>query len=719
MKGPMAVLIVLAMILPSGLSLVQATEPGTGAETPAGDVNNPLPEGFVEQTWTDDMIHIGKFSFDPLVNLPDILPEYSLESPSGYYIVQLEDMSGYEDLESTGASILQYVPTNSYMVEMRSGVADEVRGLDCVRWVGIYQPAYKILGDIPYAAPVDIRLDMFQYDESALLPSDAVDLRRDAQVGIPDKFPTVQTLGERNDISARFEDGTELEDRAFASIVGKLDAEFPEQSGLPSFDEQLKKMWTSRLDTLLGVTGGELVSYRGEDVAHVRVHYSAIPLLARIPQVQYVSQWDEIEFSMDIIRTSDPMTGQDNAQTMGYDGSTWRTYYPGALPGVVVDNGIDPAHPDLTHVTRYNSPVNDVGNNHGTSTTGIVFGDGTGDSTLRGALSSGYGAMAQHTMDEAVAKDTNQLDDGYFSSHSYFTGNNDGWYDSRANELDNDLWTDQAFVYVFGAGNVPNADGEHVTGEGCAKNVITVGGLWPGNGGTASYADDQWTHASWGAGGNHGPTDYGALKPDVAMFYDDIATTYNTGDAASGYTSAFGGTSGATPIVAGCVGQFTEAWIDDYFGNNVGNNKPVSGATVKAAIINTADHSFPNDVSRYNAGWGYPHNDWFFDGRGWIFHDYADYRDSARLTNDGGAPDEIVPSTTTWPLRVTLSWYDQAGGAAGGDDDTVNRLVNDLNLRVVDTNNGDVFYGNMGMMTSQETASGTGTNPWSGGGKNP
>ncbi|MCK4718777.1 MAG: S8 family serine peptidase, partial [Thermoplasmata archaeon] len=634
-----------------------------------------------EEAGTESMpgytpLSLGQYVFDPLEGLPTLPDELYKASPGRHYVVQMAGTpeTWMDTFEEAGADVLQYVPVNGLIIEADDQAASDLQMDASVRWIGTYQPAYKIMDDIDQQAMLDLRVEIFPYDESVwgwegmsrLEVAPSVDLT----------FPMLEDPVKRPD-----------------GVLGIIEDIPLDKPKMQSLDERLKETWLSRLTGLAAVTGGEFLGWRGEEVAHVHIPTAALPSLAALPMVKYVCQWEEVHPLMDIIRQPDPMTGMNTAQNFGYNGSRWAEHYPEALCGVVMDNGIDQTHPDFANAQLFD-PASDAGNNHGSSMFGIVFGSGELDQRYRGALCNGNGAFTSYTNDEANIKDTNQGDDGYFSVHGYFTGENDGWYDSRSNELDNDLWTDQAYVYVFGAGNVPNADGEHVTGEGCAKNVITVGGLWPGGtNGSATLSDDLWEHPTHGKAGCHGPTDYGALKPDLAMFYDEITTTANTIDYPSGYIDSFGGTSGACAIVAGCAGLFTGAWIDDHFGNNPGHGKPTCGATVKAAIINTADHAFPSDVDRYNAGWGYPHLDPFFDGRGWTFHDYDDTR-----TADSGedTPAEIVPSTTSWPLRITLSWYDQSGGAAGNDGDGINRLVNDLNLRVVDQNNGDVYYGNMG-----------------------
>jgi len=622
-------------------------------------------------------IVVGSYRFDPLEGLPELPSHLRCKAPQGYYIVQFHGSvseAQLKTLESAGAVIENYVPNNACIVEMRPAAARVVAGLDFVRWLGPYEPAYKFIGEIPDAGPVDVRLDVFPYREELMRPEGK------------------DTLSEVGDLLERF---PTLENPVRTPIDGSQRAPLKRKTGLPTLEEKLKETWRSRIEERVSLLEGEAVAWRGEDVLHVVVPRAAVSSLARMPEVKYVSEWQENKPLMDEITS---VSGIDYGQSKGYNGGKWAGYFGGnAIPGVVMDGpGFDTTHPDLQNI----EPVVHDPDYHATASLGIVFGTGALNEAYRGILPNATGGFASMSGDENSVKDSNQADNGYFSSHGYYSGANDGWYDSRSNELDNDLYNDQQYVYFFGAGDVPNADGEHVTGEGCAKNVVTVGGVDPDG-----YWDDD---------GCHGPTDYGALKPDIVHYNEGVTTC---APMPVGYAD-FSGTSASTSIVAGMGGQFIESWLDDYFGNNPGHALPNSGSTVKAALINTADHAnFGSDgIGRYEMGWGVPHNNWFWDGRGWLFSDYEDFRTA---DDDGGEPVEVVPTTTTWPLRITLSWYDPPGGAAGADGDTTNRLVNDLNLRVVDLNSGDVYYGNMGMLTSQATSPGSGTNPWSGGGKNP
>lgn len=59
-----------------------------------------------------------------------------------------------QSLTNLGARVLDYMPNYSHVVSMTPAVAEKVRGLKFVRWVGPYQPAYKLSAEL---VPADAR----------------------------------------------------------------------------------------------------------------------------------------------------------------------------------------------------------------------------------------------------------------------------------------------------------------------------------------------------------------------------------------------------------------------------------------------------------------------------------------------------------------------------------------------------------------------------------
>ncbi|NRA97489.1 MAG: S8 family serine peptidase, partial [Planctomycetes bacterium] len=218
--------------------------------------------------------------------------------------------------------------------------------------------------------------------------------------------------------------------------------------------------------------------------------------------------------------------------------------------------------------------------------------------------------------------------------------------------------------------------------EAWAKNVISVGGISHYN--TLFDGDDAWTTASIG------PAADGRMKPNVAAFYDAIYTTTS----GAGYTSSFGGTSGATPIVAGCVGLIHEMWHAGIFGNATGatvfDSRP-SDTLVRALLFASATPwdftGGAHNRARTRQGWGRPDLEKLHAHRD-VIH-WVD--ESDLLVNLQTSTRWVTVQAGRPELRVALVWADPAGTTSAN----LHR-VNDLDL-VITSPTGVVYHGNWGL----------------------
>jgi hypothetical protein len=70
---------------------------------------------------------------------------------SGYYLVQFRGPilpEWKEALQKQGAIVFDYIPQFAYIVRMNSAMTARVQSLDSVRWVGLYQPAFRLSTDL-------------------------------------------------------------------------------------------------------------------------------------------------------------------------------------------------------------------------------------------------------------------------------------------------------------------------------------------------------------------------------------------------------------------------------------------------------------------------------------------------------------------------------------------------------------------------------------------
>src|SRR5690606_15877679 len=155
----------------------------------------------------------------------------------------------------------------------------------------------------------------------------------------------------------------------------------------------------------------------------------------------------------------------------------------------------------------------------------------------------------------------------------------------------------------------------------------------------------------------------------------------------------FGGTSGATPSVAGALGLMFEMWSQGLFGNEIDpggdvfDNRP-HAATAKAMMINTAaPYEIDSDKLRVRQGWGIPNLENLYDNRDQFF-----IVDEAEAIEpfETATYDLTVPSGRD-DLRVTMVFLEPKGPAVGGVD-----RINDLDLKVTSPS-GTVYWGNNGL----------------------
>ena len=229
---------------------------------------------------------------------------------------------------------------------------------------------------------------------------------------------------------------------------------------------------------------------------------------------------------------------------------------------------------------------------------------------------------------------------------------------------------------VYDPDTDPAGDGEVEAGYdtipvvGNAKNMMTVGAVYDASqdGLRAPAAADMTTYSGWG------PTDDGRIKPDIVANGSLLYSCSAAGDEAYTYMS---GTSMATPNAAGSA-----ALILEHYGNLFPGSY-LRASTLKGLILHTAD-----DLGRpgpdYVYGWGLMntraavdlltlHAETPGDGllREATLHNGATDRYTFRFAGEGA-------------VKVTACWTDPAGAESYALDDRTPRLVNDLDLRVID-----------------------------------
>ncbi|KAJ5470000.1 hypothetical protein N7530_007357 [Penicillium desertorum] len=288
-------------------------------------------------------------------------------------------------------------------------------------------------------------------------------------------------------------------------------------------------------------------------------------------------------------------------------------------------------------------------------------------------------------------------------------------YDPSSAEIDRFVWEHPEMVICFAAGNDGRdnfpangiIDLAQIGAHAAAKNCITVGASESDRGNPRTYhsvwpseypmppirndpiADDANGMAAFSS---RGPTKEGRIKPDVVAPGTSILSARsrasslspsNIWGTAGGDWVFMGGTSMATPLVAGCVAVLRQTLRDPQRGYQP------SAALIKALLINGATELIgqynPPETGQSpnpNSGWGRVNlaNSVVFGSQ-----PDAGYVEAGPLKQGDEREVFSIPIPIgNKHLKVTLVWTDPPGPC----------LQNDLNLTVVV--DGQERHGNMG-----------------------
>ena len=411
--------------------------------------------------------------------------------------------------------------------------------------------------------------------------------------------------------------------------------------------------------------------------------------IAARDDVLFIGPWGPPVAAMNNVRI---VGGADYVESVaGYTGLGVR--------GEIMDNGCQIDHPDYASRIEVRLGPADL-QTHGTSTFGIVFGDGSGNANARGMMPQANGVFSMWSPADRYT-DVGQLRNStwqcVFQSNSWGTSPFTATYTAESSELDRAVF-DFDVIILQAQGNY---GGTSTLRQAWGKNIVSVGGINHRN--TLSKADDGWFGDA-----SIGPAYDGRIKPDLSFWYDNILTT-TTGD---NYTYGFGGTSAATPETAGHFGLFFQMWSDGIFGNPVNlsgtvyQNRP-HASTAKAVMINTAvPYDFSGtgaDLTRVHQGWGLANVAQLYDLRNnmQIVNETETVENFETIEHaryfESGAP-------MTDALRATLVWTDIEGTTAASQ-----HRINNLDLRVTSPS-GVIYYGNNGLLEGNWSTSGGSAN---------
>lgn len=602
---------------------------------------------------------------DPPVGLASAVQDTD-SSATNYIIVQVSgplDQEQLGALEGTGAAILEFVPENAYVCSYPPADLDAVLALPFVTWAGPYLEGFKIAPELrtPLSDP---RPSVMSADEIGTSMSQEP---RDVEVVLHrDADP-------------------EAERERIAEAV-RLNASELEMAGHKVF-LSVRPQMLSRLAAIDGVR-------HIEEAVRNKLHNSvALGIMAVDP----IHNGGGLRGDGQIVAVADT----------GFDKGSLTSVHP-AFSGRVV------------RLFALGRPTSNDPDGHGTHVAGSVLGDGTSAAMGGPVTGSAPGArlVLQSIMDASGGLGGIPASLQTLFAQAYAEGarvHTNSWgadvqgrYTSDSREVDQYVWNNRDLTILFSAGNEGvdrNANGivdlGSVGSPGTAKNCITVGASeslrpaiskkwgtpWPTDYPAAPLRDDLWADNADGmaAFSSRGPTRDGRIKPDVVAPGTAILSAHSRdasvgsfwGTSIDGDYCFMGGTSMATPLVAGCA-----ALVRQSLGGNP------SAALVKAMLINGAvdliGQYAPSEaaaVPNFAEGFGRVN---MVSTLGQAEGVDLTWFDEGGALRTGGSWRHRVTLQQAGALKVTLVWTDPPGEG----------LQNDLDL-IVRGPQGSERHGNM------------------------
>ena len=240
-----------------------------------------------------------------------------------------------------------------------------------------------------------------------------------------------------------------------------------------------------------------------------------------------------------------------------------------------------------------------------------------------------------------------------------------------------DYWVFGNEPYLDDTFRPSDGDYDCINGSALSKNILTVGAVEDLPWGYQSPSDILMSSfSSWG------PTDDGRIKPDLVA---DGVALYSTNNVSNDSYLVASGTSSASPSATGSLALLQEHY------RNLNDNQVMKSSTLKALAIHTTKEAGLNPGPDYQFGWG-----------------LLDTKAAAELItfnqNNSESIQELIlnnneniaiafNSSGLAPIKATIVWNDPAGTpVAPQSNPTAPMLINDLDIRLTCSSNGEVFY---------------------------
>lgn len=623
---------------------------------------------------------------------------------AGYYLVQFQGPiaeSDVESLEAAGAEVFDYIPDFAFIIKMDSATRATVERQAQVRWVGVYQPAYRMTPDLLARAA--------RVNETATREPAGADGKKAGGV-IPEEDVPISLVVSifRGEPVA-----------PVAALVQKMGGEILDQS---------QTEWQSKLKVTLPAAA--LV-----DVATL----SGVRWIEPAPQWRLHNDKSDNIMGVRPLWTTQGLYGAGQVVAVCDTGLDQGSTAPASLHDDFEDGSGNSRV--LAIYDRAGDGASDVNSGHGTHVAGSVLGNGARSGANPASHTypeSAYVGMApearlimqavEHNATGYLTGIPMDLNDLFIQAktggahlHTNSWGSDvSGQYTTDSEAVDQFMWSNKDFTIFFSAGNAGidnNADGVvdlySLGSPATAKNCVTVG---------ASENDRPAISSTWGGGrpadfpanpvrddrvadniaglaafSGRGPVLDGRYKPDVVAPGTFIASVRSSQASETGwggidaYYMYMGGTSMSTPLTAGAATLIRQYYTDR-------ESHTPSAALIKATLVNGATDIYPGQYGggatreipttrpTNVAGWGRVNiANSIFPAAPRVMR----YQDQTSGLGTGGSNSYNYQVTSSAePFRVTLAWTDYPGSpvAAGG-------LVNDLDLTITGPG-GATYYPN-------------------------
>lgn len=219
-----------------------------------------------------------------------------------------------------------------------------------------------------------------------------------------------------------------------------------------------------------------------------------------------------------------------------------------------------------------------------------------------------------------------------------------------------------------------------------AKNIIVVGAT-----DIITTNDNRYTNSTdviHSYYSSAGPRDDGGIKPDISTTGTNVASAASTA-AGSNSISVGSGTSYAAPVVTGIIGLWMQIYKTLFY------NADFNAASAKTLMVHSASEAGNIGPDPW-FGWGYIDAKKGAELLVGKSNNTIIYNDET--LNNATVNTKNLKASGNEPLKVTISWIDPAYSISSGiswvnaHNNRSSRLVNDLDLRVIDTTDNTIYY---------------------------